>query len=467
MSDPQITRTARIRYRLTEQGHQKLTDAFITVLGEKRKFGSISELDPRTVARLYYNQQPFDLGSLMVLFRVLNLPLHPDDYAHVPHSRTADAAPDARSNQAYSSQPCSEPPSFSESDADGIDLEAEGALTGEPDGGAELLWSPFYMERQQDGLLGDAIRKRESTILLKGPRHSGKSSLLARGLNAARQTGGKVVCTDFDLLNADQLHSMHSLYRAFAGSLSQQCGGESPKGLWKTSCTPAENLEFYLRRLFRKRDYNLVWALDGVDALVGCGFHEDVFAMFRAWHNARANEPDGPWNYLTLILTYSTEASLLISSEELSPFNVARPILIGDFSQAELRALNDRYDSPLSESDEDRLFALVGGHPFLTRLALFEVKSGRSDLAEIERTAGLDGGLFRPYLEEIRHTLRHDTEYRSLVAAVTAGKPIVSSPVINRCFQRLRSAGVLKGECAEQAQFRCHLYGRHFARYPL
>ena len=63
MSSLEGSRTARVRYRLTKQGHDKLLEAFTTRFGERRKFGSIPELDARTVGRIYYNRQPFDLTS--------------------------------------------------------------------------------------------------------------------------------------------------------------------------------------------------------------------------------------------------------------------------------------------------------------------------------------------------------------------------------------------------------------------
>src|SRR5689334_18870111 len=125
MAGPEIARTARIRYRLTQQGHGKLKDAFITCFGEKRKFDSIHELDSRTVARIFYNQKPFDLSSLMVMFRALRLELCPDDYdistpAQLPNiALSGDWMP-------------------SSSELEGYDPLADIAWSGEPDGGAEL-----------------------------------------------------------------------------------------------------------------------------------------------------------------------------------------------------------------------------------------------------------------------------------------------------------------------------------------
>ena len=77
--------------------------------------------------------------------------------------------------------------------ADDLRLEAEG--------GAVPLQSRFYVERETDGQFRTAIARRDSIVLVKGARQIGKTSLLARGLDEARQSGAKVVLTDFQTLS--------------------------------------------------------------------------------------------------------------------------------------------------------------------------------------------------------------------------------------------------------------------------
>ncbi len=58
-------------------------------------------------------------------------------------------------------------------------------------GGAVPLNSEFYVARPVDGELQSSISKRDSIILIKGARQMGKTSLLARGLQYAREQGSK------------------------------------------------------------------------------------------------------------------------------------------------------------------------------------------------------------------------------------------------------------------------------------
>jgi DNA-binding winged helix-turn-helix (wHTH) protein len=64
-------------------------------------------------------------------------------------------------------------------------------------GGALPLYSRFYLERDTDQEFRTALARRDSLVLVKGARQIGKTSLLARGLQQAREAGAAIVLTDF------------------------------------------------------------------------------------------------------------------------------------------------------------------------------------------------------------------------------------------------------------------------------
>ena len=87
--------------------------------------------------------------------------------------------------------------------------------------------------------------------------------------------------------------------------------------------SPGINFERFLRReVLSKIDRQIVWGLDEVDRLFSCAFGSDIFGLFRSWHNKRALDPAGPWQHLTLVIAYATEAHLFITDLNQSPFNV-------------------------------------------------------------------------------------------------------------------------------------------------
>src|SRR5262249_26891699 len=70
----------------------------------------------------------------------------------------------------------------------------------EPVGGAVPLGSLFYVVRTTDGEFSAAVARRDSIVLVKGPRQVGKTSLLARGLQQAREAGHVVALSHFQML---------------------------------------------------------------------------------------------------------------------------------------------------------------------------------------------------------------------------------------------------------------------------
>src|SRR5207248_2134491 len=124
-----------------------------------------------------------------------------------------------------------------------------------------------------------------------------------------------------------------------------------PEQVWAAHLGPSMNFDRYVRReVLSQLSSPLVWGLDQVDLLATCDFAAEVFSLLRAWHNQRVTDPGGPWSRLTLVLTYATEAHLLITDANQSPFNVGTRVTLEDFTLDEVADLNRRYGSPLRES---------------------------------------------------------------------------------------------------------------------
>src|SRR5262249_15653086 len=144
--------------------------------------------------------------------------------------------------------------------------------------------------------------------------------------------------------------------------------------------------------------------------LFNYSFANDVFGMFRSWHNLRALEPEGPWTRLTIVLAYATEAHLFINDLNQSPFNIGTRLTLEDFALEQVRELNDRYDSPLhTEVEEEQYFELVGGHPYLVHMGIYQMASRQICLPEIQQQADRDEGIFGDHLRRIWTLLERDS----------------------------------------------------------
>jgi ribosomal protein L29 len=330
----------------------------------------------------------------------------------------------------------------------------------EPVGGAVPLGSKFYIARPTDAEFHLAIARRDSIVLVKGARQVGKTSLLARGLQSAREAGARVVVTDFQNVAASDLESIDKLLLTLAGAFAVQLDlDDMPNAIWNAELSASINIERYLRRIvFAKVEQPVVWGLDEVDRLFTCPFGSEIFGLFRSWHNARALNPGAHWHRLTLAIAYATEAHLFITDLNQSPFNVGTRLALGDFTFDQVGELNARYGSPLRDRAEvARYFRLVGGHPYLVRRGLHEMAAHGLKLLDLESQGEDDEGPFGDHLRRTLVSLTQDPTLAGVMRGVleNRGCPDTES------FYRLRSAGLISGDSPRSAKSRCQLYSNY------
>lgn len=335
-----------------------------------------------------------------------------------------------------------------------------------PAGGAVPLDDEFYIVRPTDLAFSEALTRGDSIVLVKGARQMGKSSLLARGLQQARQAGARVALTDFQKLNADDLNSLEHFFRALAELVAERLDLDVAwDAVWKRERSPSINLERFIRReVLAKGDTPLVWGMDEVDRLFVCPFATEVFGLFRSWHNERSLDPEGPWRRLTLAIVYATEAHLFINDLNQSPFNVGTRLALEDFTLAQVAELNGRYGGLLRTDEELRgFFQLLGGNPYFVRRGFQELKKPGVTLATLEAEADRDEGPFGDHLRRILVLLAKDESVGEAVRQVLRGTASISED----SFYRLRSAGVMVGESSRAVRPRCQVYATFLRRHLL
>lgn len=334
----------------------------------------------------------------------------------------------------------------------------------EPIGGAVPLNSQFYIARSTDEEFQTAISRQDSIVLVKGARHIGKTSLLARGLQQSRDQSAKVILTDFQTLSPSQLKTADTLLLALAETISDQLDlAVLPNDVWNAQRSASTNFGRYMRReVLGKIPGALVWGMDEVDRLFTYDYSSEVFGLFRSWHNARSLDPDAPWQRLTLAIAYATEANLFITDMNQSPFNVGTRLILEDFSLEQLEELNYRYGSPLRTAAElNRYYNLVGGHPYLVRRGLHEMAAYKATLEVLENQAVRDDGPFGDHLRRMLALLEQDSSLCNIVRNIIKGKPC---PNIESFF-RLRSIGLMIGDSVSEIRPRCSLYATYLENH--
>lgn len=343
------------------------------------------------------------------------------------------------------------------------DIQADSGHQEQP-GGAVPLKSRYYIARPSDEILTKALCRKDTIILIKGGRQMGKTSLLARGLQKARDSGATVVYTDLQKLNASDLSDIRQFYCALAHMLADQLNIDRDiEDCWKERRAPSVNFEQYLtREVMSQVDGHLFWGLDEVDRLFACDFASEVFGLFRSWHNERASNPEAPWNKLTMIIAYATEAHLFIADPNQSPFNVGTRLELRDFTAEQVESLNELYGKPLfANAQLARFYELLSGQPYLVRRGLHELTASKMPFEEFSALADRDEGPFGDHLRRMLVMLARDPRLIQAVRSVLDGSNTLSMDQ----FYRMRAAGILIGEAADNCKMRCALYGNYLGSH--
>ena len=178
-----------------------------------------------------------------------------------------------------------------------------------PVGGALSPTDPFYIVRPEDGEVKAAFDCNEATILLRGARQMGKTSMIARALAALDLTNSKTIFMDFQKMNESQLTDTETFYKSIIQWLSDELGLDvNVDQFWSPRRPPNGNLERFMQTVaLPAAGTRLVWAMDEVDRLLSFPFINEFFGLLRTWHNARSVKPQERWERLILLIAYATE----------------------------------------------------------------------------------------------------------------------------------------------------------------
>ncbi|HKV07360.1 MAG TPA: AAA-like domain-containing protein [Thermoanaerobaculia bacterium] len=328
--------------------------------------------------------------------------------------------------------------------------------------GTIRLDSPFYIRRREDDVVERCLTQQGSTIIVKGPRQSGKSSLLARAHASSKLAGRRSVYLDFQTFDEPQLASLGATLQTLARRIARTLKTTiQPKDVWDSDLLGEKGsfAEFLVTAVLDGPP--VVLLLDEVDRLFDRPYRGDFFAAVRGWHNNRATEE--AWENLHLILGHATDPALWIENLNESPFNVGDRLRLEDgFNREQVADLNVRHGSPLSSPDEiTDLMDLVGGHPYLLRQALYVLATERWTLARLREEAPKDNGPFGDHLRRHLWALHQNERLKTVVAQIARGAGCEDETL----FQRLSAAGLVSGETRAEARLRCDLYQQYFSRH--
>jgi hypothetical protein len=325
-------------------------------------------------------------------------------------------------------------------------------------GGTVRLQDKFYVERNEDAQLKNEMKKRiGSTVTIRAARQSGKSSLLVRGIQQVKQAGVDTILLDMQRVDKDHLASLDIFLRYFAEYILFKLSEDTEiiDKYWRRSLSPQEKLTSLIEdRILEKDDRKLLIGMDEIDRLLETSFSSEFFGLVRSWHNLRAS--DERWERLSSIMVISTEPYLLISDGNQSPFNVGTNLYLQDFNAAQIQDLDTRHGSPVTGKAFDELVNVFGGHPFLTRKALYLLVAEGLSWENLKATAAEEHGPFGDHLRRYHWMIQQDPALKDALKSI-----IKNNKCSEEMLHRLLQAGLVKAS-GDFAKCRCGLYRIYF-----
>lgn len=303
------------------------------------------------------------------------------------------------------------------------------------------------LERRTLAGLSDA----GSPVVLLGPARSGKTAVLRHVLDAACRAdaaAGKESCAvlvEIDAFGPEARQSYEDFLYELASRVVEGVEGDDAwtAEAWSRSGVPAQRLRWLLKnRIMNRITGRLILALESADQLPRFGFWENVLGLLRSWAQ-ESNTP--PWDRLRIVIAVSTEPTLLKEEIHRSPFfNAALLVRLDDLGASQVRDLQALYRLRWTAEELGQLTALVGGHPYLLRLAMYESALRGTSVQKLIADALNDGGVFGDFLGQLRRKL--GPELLATVCRLLQGGDVELHPDVE---DRLRGAGLLRGGSGE------------------
>ena len=297
----------------------------------------------------------------------------------------------------------------------------------QPEATPTAMNDPFYIERHNvESLCCNKIRQDGAMIRIKSAQKMGKTSVLGKTLDYARQQDYQIAKLDLQLVDDNTLADLNTFMNWLCDEVLNNLDPQpNVEEYWQALNKLNGNFtRFFQKYLLPNIENPLVLAIDNFEKL----FKANIFSIFcsylRGWHdNAKPGDRVGKiWRKLRVVLVYSTETYPELNTNH-SPFNVGVAIDLPDFNPCEVTTLAKQYklDQQLGEDGLSQLINLVGGHPYFIQEAFANLKSQQMTLEELLLLAPTDEGIYKHYLREQLWNLQHnshlDSAYKKVVMA--------------------------------------------------
>lgn len=316
-----------------------------------------------------------------------------------------------------------------------------------------------YIHRKADDELEECQRNWPYRIYIQGPSQAGKTSLLRNAVSRAQDNGFFVINIDFQTLSSDVLNNIEKLCKEFALLVEQSFQTKfvdfAPKleAFWDNKIlSPTKKFELFIKQhILPSSPTKILLALDDMDVFLNNPVRSDFFAMIRSCFNpdttVSRKQIDAS---LSVVMTGSIESTDLINNGILAQFNIMQDILVDDFSLEECSVIWKAFGKKIDRFELEILYDVLGGHPYLTRLAIQQSIKTRFKISKILNEAKTGHGQLATHISSRVKQLENEPNRTELFDFLfkAAFEPIPETKVIREAksyiLERLITTGLLR-----------------------
>jgi DNA-binding CsgD family transcriptional regulator len=330
----------------------------------------------------------------------------------------------------------------------------------------KVLKLPYVERHPIESECCDKILEPGAVIRIKAPKYTGKTLLLNRIIERAKDHNYQAVILDFTKASR-VLSNYEQLLKWLCKGVGKSLGLENKVAEHWDSDEFDEhtNTQTYFEDyLLKNQTQPLVLALKNVDRVFEQeSFRIDFCELLRWWSqlHVEGNEFANLWKNLRLIIVHSTNVygSLDINYSPLNGVGLTHTLL--DFTPEQVSYLANCYQLQGFNSDITEKFrTMFGGHPYLIQEAFVGLKKEQYSLDRLLEIAATEASPFINHLREQWGELRKNPQLETAYSQVVAKTQPVRLDT-NATF-KLQGMGLVlvdKNDCLP----RCDLYRQYFA----
>lgn len=326
--------------------------------------------------------------------------------------------------------------------------------------------SKFYIQRPPiETNAYEELLKPGSLLRITAPSKMGKTSLMLRLIHQVTNQGYSIVKIDFRQADRQVFVSTNKFLRWFFVNIARQLSLKfNLDEYWDDTIGSKVCASIYLEEVILATIENpLVIVLQEVNYIFEHPqIAADFLSLIRSWHEQ--SKQSQIWQKLRLVIIYSREIYIPLNINQ-SPFNVGLSVKLTEFNQEQVTEFAKRHNYSLLDKNIEQLMQLVGGHPYLIHLAIFNLQKENISFQKLIDTAINYNGIYSSHLRHLLIILQKEPDLAQAYHQIINGE--YNSHISTTLMYKLDSLGLIKVSEAETCQPSCEIYRLFFQQENL